>query len=96
MASSGTPLFKKLVTRWTIQPADGFKHAAAKPPLPVAGRMLEGGQSAALLSIDLDFAFANPLYAAASAHFFRQVSAMMVEAFEKEARRALGRTPGRQ
>ena len=43
------------------------------------------------LSIDLTFAFANPIYAAASSTFFKQVSGMMVEAFEKRCAEVYGR-----
>jgi coenzyme Q-binding protein COQ10 len=36
-----------------------------------------------LLSLDLSYAFANPVHAAVSGTFFGKVSAMMVRAFEE-------------
>lgn len=36
-----------------------------------------------LVTLDLSFAFANPVHAAVSATFFGQVSKMMVQAFEE-------------
>jgi coenzyme Q-binding protein COQ10 len=36
-----------------------------------------------LVTLDLEYAFANPIHAAVSSAFFGQVSKMMVEAFEK-------------
>ena len=73
VAASGTPLFKKLVTRWRVRPTG------------------QPTESPTLLSIDLEFAFANPIYAAASSAFFKQVSGMMVEAFEKRCVEVYGR-----
>ncbi|EJD01644.1 uncharacterized protein FOMMEDRAFT_90501 [Fomitiporia mediterranea MF3/22] len=88
VASSGTPLFKRLVTTWRFQPAD-----SSSPHLTHAGvssHSSAGSPSSdspangpTLLSIDLGFAFSNPIYAAASSAFFKQVSSMMVQAFER-------------
>ena len=41
------------------------------------------GAGPTLLTLDLSYAFANPLHAAVSSTFFGQVSKLMVEAFEK-------------
>jgi coenzyme Q-binding protein COQ10 len=43
-----------------------------------------------LVTLDLSFAFANPLYAKVSGAFFSQISTMMVRAFEEECLRAYG------
>ncbi|KAI5118978.1 hypothetical protein M0805_001117 [Coniferiporia weirii] len=99
VASSGTPLFKKLVTTWRFQPAQpssphptlsgvgvGASHPSAGSPAPN-----DGSAGPTLVSIDLTYAFSNPLYAAASAAFFRQVSAMTVQAFEERCLQVYGR-----
>lgn len=36
-----------------------------------------------MVTLDLEFAFANPVHAAVSAKFFGQVSQLMVKAFEE-------------
>ncbi|OCB91207.1 hypothetical protein A7U60_g1554 [Sanghuangporus baumii] len=110
IASSGTPLFRKLVTTWCFQPADPSSPHPVKTGVPKdkagssTSQPLETAAHAdlvtpdhpsspngpTLLSIDLVFAFANPVYAAASAAFFRDVSSMMVEAFEKRCMEVYG------
>jgi len=47
-----------------------------------------------LVTLDLAFAFANPVHAAISAAFFGQVSKMMVNAFEERCLEVYG--PGRK
>jgi coenzyme Q-binding protein COQ10 len=47
-----------------------------------------------LASLDLSFAFANPVHAAVSNTFFGKVSTMMVEAFEGRCLKVYG--PGRE
>jgi len=42
----------------------------------------EGKDNCSLVTLDLSFAFANPLHAAVSSAFFGQVSKQMVQAFE--------------
>ncbi|KAJ7638779.1 dehydrase and lipid transport-domain-containing protein [Roridomyces roridus] len=44
-----------------------------------------------LVSLDLAYAFANPIHAALSSSFFGQVSRMMVEAFEQRCAAVYGR-----
>ena len=46
-----------------------------------------------LLSIDLSYAFANPLYAGISSTFFQRVSGLMVKAFEDRCLKIYG--PGK-
>ena len=52
------------------------------------------GAGPTLLTLDLSYAFANPLHAAVSSTFFGQVSKLMVEAFEKRCLAVYG--PGRK
>ena len=90
VAASSTPLFKTLDTVWRFQPA------SAQSPHPAAGTLPgPGAQTASpsapfgaaasptLVTLDLSFAFANPVHAAVSASVFGQVSKMMVKAFEE-------------
>ncbi|KAL5487556.1 hypothetical protein ACEPAI_5664 [Sanghuangporus weigelae] len=113
VASSGTPLFRKLVTTWRFQPADPSSphpvktglpkdktgSSTSRPPETAAHTNLftpatpghpSHSNGPTLLSFDLVFAFANPVYAAASAAFFKDVSSMMVEAFEKRCLEVYG------
>ncbi|KAF8468636.1 dehydrase and lipid transport-domain-containing protein [Gautieria morchelliformis] len=83
VASPGIPLFKSLVTTWRFQPT------SASSPHPTADltstlhnpATLENRPT--LVTIDLQYAFANPLHAHLSAAFFGQVSKMMIQAFEE-------------
>jgi coenzyme Q-binding protein COQ10 len=43
-----------------------------------------------LVTLDLEFAFANPMYAMVSATFFGQVSKLMVKAFEERCLEVYG------
>jgi len=43
-----------------------------------------------LLSLELSFAFANPVHAAVSSTFFGKVSTMMVKAFEERCLKVYG------
>ncbi|KAF5331716.1 hypothetical protein D9611_007706 [Ephemerocybe angulata] len=43
-----------------------------------------------LVTLDLEYAFANPLHASVSSAFFGQVSKAMVQAFEERCRRVYG------
>ncbi|KAL5527874.1 hypothetical protein ACEPAG_6675 [Sanghuangporus baumii] len=113
VASSGTPLFRKLVTTWRFQPADpssphpvktGLSEdetgsstsqpletaAQADPSTPATPVHPPHSNGPTLISFDLVFAFANPVYAAASAAFFKDVSSMMIEAFEKRCMEVYG------
>ncbi|KAJ7283690.1 dehydrase and lipid transport-domain-containing protein, partial [Mycena rebaudengoi] len=82
VASSSTPLFKTLTTTWRFQ---SIPPSASTPP--AAGDSLSLRQSTdsspTLVSLDLAFAFANPLHATVSSAFFGQVSKLMVNAFEQ-------------
>ncbi|KAH8118800.1 dehydrase and lipid transport-domain-containing protein [Phellopilus nigrolimitatus] len=92
IASSGTPLFKKLVTTWRFQPASpSSPHPTQSGVLSHAGVSSNGDAAGpTLMSIDLVFAFSNPLYAGVSSAFFKQVSTMMVQAFEKRCVQVYG------
>lgn len=73
--------FSSLVTRWTVRPLE---------------RKTTTGEEWSQVDLSIKFQFVNPLFAAVSSAVADKVAPIMVEAFEKEARRALGRTPGRQ
>ncbi|KAI9064862.1 hypothetical protein FKP32DRAFT_1610972 [Trametes sanguinea] len=94
VAASSTPLFKSLNTVWRFQPASAQSpHPAAQFPPPggqqeaphamATGDASRGDVRPTLVTLDLSFAFANPVHAAVSATFFGQVSKMMVQAFEE-------------
>ncbi|KAF8351497.1 dehydrase and lipid transport-domain-containing protein [Amanita rubescens] len=72
-ASSSTPLFKTLKTSWTFQPVTSQANA------DVENREQWGPT---LVTLDLVYAFANPLHATMSGAFFGKVSKKMVRAFE--------------
>ncbi|ETS80367.1 hypothetical protein PFICI_07896 [Pestalotiopsis fici W106-1] len=82
--------FSSLVTRWTVRPLER----------KTTGHGLGHGQGPSeewsQVDLSIRFQFVNPLFAAVSSAVADKVAPIMVEAFEKEARRALGRTPGRQ
>ncbi|TFK90869.1 hypothetical protein K466DRAFT_660489, partial [Polyporus arcularius HHB13444] len=90
VAASSTPLFKTLNTVWRFQPASASSpHAAQRAPVSqpsadvTSNTSKEGDARPTLVTLDLSFAFANPVHAAVSATFFGQVSKMMVKAFEE-------------
>ncbi|KAK9773818.1 putative Dehydrase and lipid transport-domain-containing protein [Seiridium cardinale] len=72
--------FSSLVTRWTVR------------PLEARGREEEWSR----VDLSIRFQFVNPLYAAVSSAVADKVAPIMVEAFEKEARRVLGRPGGQK
>jgi len=103
VASSSTPLFKTLVTTWRFQPASSESpHSRAGDVLSKKYDAHAQGSKAAndcdscstLVTLDLAFAFANPLYATVSAAFFGQVSQLMVKAFAERCLAVYG--PGCQ
>ncbi|KAH7916087.1 dehydrase and lipid transport-domain-containing protein [Hygrophoropsis aurantiaca] len=94
VASSSTPLFKRLTTVWR------FQSASAESPHPSAGSLSphhsidqmisEENRGPTLVTLDIAFAFANPVYATASATFLGKVSKLMVGAFEERCLAVLG------
>ncbi|KAG2118791.1 dehydrase and lipid transport-domain-containing protein [Suillus discolor] len=89
-ASSSTPLFKTLQTTWRFQPASSISphpssglllHGDAKNSVPVDSHSPDAGPT--LVTLDIAFAFENPLYSALSSKFFGNVSMLMVQAFEE-------------
>lgn len=98
MASSATPLFKTLETTWRFQPAPS---AHPSNTASVSSRDTSAGANGiasedgdvgpTILSLDLSFAFANPVHAAVSRGFFGKVSTLMVKAFEERCSRVYGR-----
>lgn len=88
VASSSTPLFKTLTTTWRFQPA------SAQSPHP-SFQTLHSSESHArtsptLVTLDLAYAFANPIHASVSSAFFGQVSKLMVKAFEERCMEVYG------
>ncbi|KZT24543.1 cyclase/dehydrase [Neolentinus lepideus HHB14362 ss-1] len=101
-ALSSSPLFKTLVTTWRFQ--DVVPQSTRSNTANVTSRDQEGMtmRSAELFSgtlknpqetvvtLDLAYAFANPLHASASAMFFGQVSRLMVDAFQRRCTEVYG------
>lgn len=73
-------VFKSLVTRWTVRPAEGATRADR----------FQHDWSDVRLSIR--YQFANPLYMAVSAAVADKVAPVMIEAFVEQAKRILGET----
>ncbi|KIM90755.1 hypothetical protein PILCRDRAFT_58648 [Piloderma croceum F 1598] len=97
VASSSTPLFKTLSTTWRFQPASpNSPHASAghipfPKNLPAFERPATSvGDTSTLVTLDLAFAFSNPVHATVSAAFFGQVSKLMVKAFEERCMKVYG------
>ncbi|KAF8076345.1 dehydrase and lipid transport-domain-containing protein [Lyophyllum atratum] len=89
VASSSTPLFKSLTTTWRFQPASTQSpHPSFQPlhPPPKADVRI----SPTLVTLDLAYAFANPIHASVSSAFFGQVSKLMVKAFEERCMEVYG------
>ncbi|WWC95757.1 hypothetical protein V866_002623 [Kwoniella sp. B9012] len=92
-ASSQTPLFKSLITRWSFSPASSISPHPSNspfPPTPSSQKRSPNSTSPTdpnigptLLTIDLNFNFANPLHRIASQAVLPKVADKMVEAFEK-------------
>ncbi|RDW68499.1 cyclase family protein [Coleophoma crateriformis] len=79
--------FSSLSTRWTLRP---FHY---KPPPaqgdPRTDNTNEDAREQTEVHLVLDFEFKNPIYAALSKAVAPKVAGMMIEAFEKRARRLL-------
>jgi len=86
-ASSSTPLFESLVTTWSFQPAS----TSSTSPRTSLQPTTNNSPGPTLVTFDLTYAFANPLYATISGKFFGQVSELMVQAFEKRCLEVYGR-----
>lgn len=80
-AIGSSQLFKELTTTWRMQPASPSSPHPSHGSLKTSPSPSESGPT--LLSIDLSYSFANPLYAALASKVFGAVSSQMVEAFEK-------------
>jgi len=81
VACSDTPLFNALNTTWRFQPASPSSPHPSTIRTPYHNDVRDEGPT--LVSIDLQYSFTTSLYASVSAAFFKQVSQMMVSAFEK-------------
>ncbi|KAI0047336.1 hypothetical protein FA95DRAFT_1519035 [Auriscalpium vulgare] len=107
VASSATPLFKSLSTTWRFQPSSPRSpHSSTHIPInrenhhhnsthPTSSSPItstsSGDVGPTLLTLDLQYAFANPVHAAVSGAFFGQVSKLMVRAFEERCIAVYGR-----
>ncbi|KAG9125866.1 hypothetical protein FRC07_005853 [Ceratobasidium sp. 392] len=92
VASSSTPLFKSLQTTWQFQPASASSpHPSSSPPPHTSDQPRKIDAGPTLLSIDLEYEFANPLHAAIASSSFGRVSDMMVQAFEKRCLEVYGK-----
>ena len=80
-ASSSTPLFKTLKTTWSFQPV-------ASPINADVENREQWGPT--LVTLDLVYAFANPVHATMSGAFFGKVSKKMVKAFEDRCHQVYG------
>ncbi|GJJ07044.1 hypothetical protein Clacol_001242 [Clathrus columnatus] len=89
VASTGTPLFKSLMTTWSFQPASVTSpHPTANitetlQKKPHTTSALTSTHGPTLVTFDLEFAFANPLYAHLSSKFSSKVAKLMIDAFER-------------
>ncbi|KAI0299106.1 dehydrase and lipid transport-domain-containing protein [Multifurca ochricompacta] len=104
VAVSSTPLFKTLETTWKFQPVslpststststsrsdDAVVIDTSSPQPSLVNTSVVVGPTT-LLSLDLSFAFSNPLHAAVSGTFFGKVSKLMVKAFEERCLKVYG------
>ncbi|WWC73751.1 uncharacterized protein I206_107723 [Kwoniella pini CBS 10737] len=94
-ASSQTPLFKSLITRWSFQSA--FQNS---PHPSNSLKSIKDSNSnlkedpnigPTLLTIDLNFNFANPLHRIASQAVLPKVADKMIQAFEKRCLEVYGK-----
>ncbi|KAH0839981.1 dehydrase and lipid transport-domain-containing protein [Lanmaoa asiatica] len=88
VASSSSPLFKALSAVWRLQPVPSSSpQLSTSLPQEISVRSFGSGafpdQGPTLVTLDLAFAFANPMYATVSATFLGQVSKHIVKAFEQ-------------
>lgn len=80
IASSST-LFKTLNSVWRFQPVSPNSPHPSKTPLShTAGTSPDDGPT--LVTLDIEYAFANPMHAVVSAKVFGQVSQLLVKSFE--------------
>ena len=90
VASPDIPLFKSLVTTWRFQPASSSSPHLTTDLTSTLHNPSSAENRPTLVTIDLQYAFANPLHAHLSATFFGQVSKMMIQAFEKRCLEVYG------
>ncbi|WWD22574.1 hypothetical protein CI109_107067 [Kwoniella shandongensis] len=100
-ASNQTPIFKSLITTWSFTPASSLSphpstsSAHTQSPsttrLPNSTAPTDPNVGPTLLTIDLAFAFLNPLHRIASQAVLPKVADKMVEAFEKRCMEVWGK-----
>ncbi|KAF8138526.1 dehydrase and lipid transport-domain-containing protein [Boletus edulis] len=88
VASTSSPLFKTLTTTWRLQPISASSlRLSTSLSQDVSARSFASrtplDQGPTLVTLDLAFAFANPVHATVSVAFFGQMSKLMVKAFEQ-------------
>lgn len=79
--SSSSALFHTLSTAWRFYPVSSESLTSLSPKNESIDSDRDGLST--LVTLDLVYAFSNPLHASVSSSFFSQVSKLMVEAFEK-------------
>ena len=93
-ASSSTPLFKTLTTTWRFEPIQprpaDTPSTSFKSTLGQTVHQSARDHLGTIVTLDLLYEFANPVYAAISATFFDRVSKMMVQAFEDRCKLLYG------
>ncbi|KAG8903073.1 hypothetical protein FRB99_003779 [Tulasnella sp. 403] len=85
-AIGSSNLFKTLTTTWRFQPASATSPHPTKEGIATKktdGLSSDTDSGPTLLSINLSYAFANPIHASLASKVFEGVSKQMVEAFER-------------
>lgn len=77
--SFSSALFRTLSTSWRFYPAS----SESLPSPSLKNELIDYDRDKTLVTLDLVYAFSNPLHASVTSSFFSQVSTLMVQAFEK-------------
>lgn len=82
-SASDSALFKELSTLWRLSSPSSspLSHSHSPPDLPSTA--IDPSASSTLVSLDLAFAFRNPLHAVVGETVFRKMAERMVDAFER-------------
>jgi len=88
IASSSTPLFKKLSTTWQFQ-----SHSQSTAPKSEDGIDPSDPPGPTLVSFSVAYQFANPIHAGVSSIFFGKASKLTIQAFEDRCLQVYGPRP---
>ncbi|KAH8804621.1 cyclase/dehydrase family protein [Xylogone sp. PMI_703] len=80
-------LFRSISTRWTVRPLPSRKSSNAHQPGSIGGN---GDGEQTEVSLNIEFQFMNPIYAALSQAVTPTMAGIMIESFEKRAQKLLG------